>query len=59
MSLGAQMAAKRTKESKTCAVCGITFEGLKSRRYCGNTCAVRAYRLRLAQRALETTDVLE
>ena len=35
---------------KTCAVCGVEFEGTKNRRYCSHPCAKEANRRKGAER---------
>lgn len=38
------LAARRKRIEKTCEVCQKSIEGIARRRYCSNTCAVRASR---------------
>lgn len=42
---------KRKQQDARCAICGRVFTGLAGRRYCSNTCKVRAYRRRRAAQA--------
>ena len=42
-------AAKRRRVRKSCEVCGEPFEGIAQRRYCSDTCRVRASRRRRAE----------
>ena len=46
----------RGKRSGTCTVCGKLFVGGPRRKYCGGTCAVRAYRERQKQQAATTVE---
>ncbi len=47
--LGRYMARSRRIVEGTCEVCGKTFEGTTKRKYCSNTCSVRAHRERQRQ----------
>jgi hypothetical protein len=40
------LAARREKVQGVCAVCGKPFVGLRTRKYCSQTCNVAAYRAR-------------
>jgi len=40
------LASRRPRRPVTCEECGIVFEGTARRRYCSNTCNVRAWRHR-------------
>lgn len=45
MSAAARLrAAKRRTSEKACAVCGTSFEGIATRRFCSDRCRVRAAR---------------
>ncbi len=39
---GAELAALREIERKECAVCGTVIEGLKSKKYCSESCKQKA-----------------
>jgi hypothetical protein len=43
---GRVLAAKRRIGVRPCAVCGREMSGIARKRYCGNTCTVKAYRQR-------------
>jgi ferredoxin len=43
---GRTLAAHRRIEPRQCVVCGREMIGTSRRKYCGNTCMVRAYRRR-------------
>lgn len=43
---GAELAALRETERKQCAVCGTEIEGLKSKKYCSESCKQKAKYLR-------------
>ncbi len=46
-----QLAARRKREQRTCAVCGAHFEGTTRAVYCSTICKLRAQRQRaLAQK---------
>jgi len=46
-SAAARRSAKmRQRVSSQCAVCGASIEGVRQRKYCSNTCGVRALRRR-------------
>ena len=47
--LGRYMAASRRIVDGTCEVCGKTFTGTTKRRYCSNSCVVRAHRARVRE----------
>jgi hypothetical protein len=47
--LGRQLALARRQVESTCEVCGKPIVGTAKRRYCSNTCAVRAHRARHRQ----------
>jgi predicted nucleic acid-binding Zn ribbon protein len=49
--LGRYMAKSRRIVEGTCEVCNKGFTGTTKRRYCSNTCAVRAHRERQRQEA--------
>jgi hypothetical protein len=49
MPPGAQMAAQRRKVPHTCPVCGISFQALRTARYCSNACKQRAKRKRVGK----------
>ena len=44
--LARALSARRPKIKGTCVRCGKSFEGLRTRQYCSNTCAAAAYRER-------------
>ncbi len=44
--LGRDWAARRRQVEHQCEVCGKTFTGLMTARYCSGACRVRAYRER-------------
>ena len=50
---GKYLASSRRIVEGTCEVCGKSFQGTTKRRYCSNTCVVRAHRER--QRSSPTT----
>ena len=43
------LAAQRKVTLRQCVVCGKEMEGTSRKKYCGNTCMVRAYRERKQQ----------
>ena len=55
-ALGRRGAASRRIVERTCAVCGVPIQGIMKRRYCSNTCAVRAHRERRRQQGAGTDD---
>jgi predicted nucleic acid-binding Zn ribbon protein len=42
MNPASQLAAQRRRVSNTCLVCGTSFTGLKTKKYCGNPCRQKA-----------------
>jgi hypothetical protein len=49
--LGRALASQRRIVEGNCEICGKPFTGTIKRRFCGNTCAARAYRQRRRERA--------
>lgn len=45
---GRRLSASRPRVPRTCEVCGRTFTGRETARYCGNACSLRASRGRRA-----------
>lgn len=51
------LAAKRRQVERTCPVCGATYTGVKTKRFCSNRCAQHAaYLRRKARVAPDTTQ---